>query len=101
MALGMATLLAPRVRRQARLPRRRASTLDAAIAEEQQQRAERRDHDAPEVEPRDVTEPERRAQEAADQRAGDADQDRDDDAAGIGARHDPLRQDADDQSEDD
>src|SRR5581483_2021065 len=89
-----------------------SSDVDAAtaghqpVAEEQHQRADDREHDRARVEVVDaVADAERDGDEAAHDRAGDAEQHGDDDAARIIARHDRLgehtRDEADEQPRED
>src|ERR1041384_4959141 len=72
-----------------------------AVEEQQDQRADHGDDEGAQVEAREVAEAEQRGDEAADERAGDAKENSDDEAAGIAARHDQLRGDAGNQAEHD
>lgn len=74
---------------------------DEPVQEQEQDRAENGDDDAPDRESFHTSETHRRRYEAADEGARDAQQDGDDEAAGIVTRHDPLRDDACDGADDD
>src|SRR5690606_41411706 len=78
-----------------------SGTRHLPVYEQQEKRAQNGQHKASEIKAVDATESEQRSKEAAKQRPGDAEQDRDDDAARVVTRHDEFRDDAGNESEND